>query len=125
MTILIADDSEKGRELLRTYLEHLGYEVVEASNGREAVTLAEASGPEAMVLDVQMPVLDGYGAVRELREKPRFATTPILALTAYAMEEDRERALAAGFSAHLGKPLRLSHLREELARFLLGRSPAD
>ena len=118
MTILVADDSEKNRELLRTVLGHLGYIVAEAANGREAVLEAARTNPELMIFDLQMPVLDGFGAMREVRAMERFRETPVLALTAYAMDGDREKALAAGFSAYLTKPLRLADLRAELARWI-------
>ena len=120
MTILVADDSEKNRELLRIVLGHLGHTVAEAANGRMAVSEAERLGPDLMIFDLQMPVLDGYGAMREVRSMQRFRETPVLALTAYAMEGDREKALAAGFSAYLTKPLRLADLRAELAKWTVG-----
>lgn len=117
MTILVADDSEKNRELLRTVLGHLGHTVAEAANGRQAVTMAGALGPDLMIFDLQMPELDGYGAMREVRLMERHRETPVLALTAYAMEGDREKALEAGFTSYLTKPLRLADLRAELARW--------
>ena len=117
MTILVADDSEKNRELLRTVLSHLGHAVTEATNGRQAVELAVELAPELMIFDLQMPELDGFGAMREVRAMDRFRETPVLALTAYAMEGDREKALAAGFTSYLTKPLRLADLRAELARW--------
>lgn len=118
MTILVADDSEKNRELLRTVLGHLGHTVEEASNGRDAVAAAERLGPDLMIFDLQMPILDGFGAMREVRAMARFRETPVLALTAYAMEGDREKALEAGFTSYLTKPLRLADLRTELARWV-------
>ncbi len=118
MTILIADDSEKNRELLRTVLGHLGYIVAEAADGREAVLEAERTSPDIMIFDLQMPVLDGFEAMREVRAMERFRETPVLALSAYAMDGDREKALEAGFSAYLTKPLRLADLRAELARWV-------
>jgi two-component system, cell cycle response regulator DivK len=117
MKILIADDSEKNRELLRTVLGHLGHTVIEAADGREAVALAETSGPDLFILDLQMPVMDGFAAMRAVRAMEPFREAPVLALTAYAMEGDREKALSAGFSAYLTKPLRMAELRTELARW--------
>ncbi len=117
-TILIADDSPKGREFLRTVLSHAGYHVVEAANGAEAVRLAGECHPDLVVLDVQMPEMDGYAAAAELRRKPEFADVPMIALTAFAMEGDRERALAAGFTNYLTKPIRMKELREEVGRLI-------
>ncbi len=117
MTILIADDSEKNRELLRTVLGHLGHTVLEAADGRQAVELAQSNSPELFIFDLQMPEMDGFAAMRAVRSIDRFQEAPVLALTAYAMEGDREKALAAGFSSYLTKPLRMAELRTELARW--------
>lgn len=117
MTILVADDNENNRELLRTVLAHLGHSTVEAADGRDAVDLAMRTNPAMIILDLQMPKLDGFGALRELRASDAFRDTPILALTAYAMDGDREKALANGFSAYLAKPIRLATLRAELERW--------
>ncbi len=116
--ILVADDKASSRELVRTVLEHCGYEVIEASDGAEAVELARQTEPELILLDLQMPALDGFGVVRKLRGEDRFAGTPIVALTASAMHGDREKALAAGFSGYITKPIRLTSLRSEVERLL-------
>lgn len=117
MKILVADDSEKNRELLRTVLEHLGHTVMEATDGREAVERVRREVPDLMIFDLQMPMLDGFGAIKEVRAMEMYRETPVLALTAYAMPGDREKALLAGFTAYLTKPLRLKDLRDELARW--------
>lgn len=116
--VLIADDSPQSRELLRTVLRHLGYEVTEAFNGRDALERAVADPPDLIILDLQMPLMDGYTAASRLRGDSRLQSIPILALTAYAMEEDRERALNAGFTSYMSKPVSLAALRAELARLL-------
>ena len=123
--ILVADDKASSRELVRTVLEHCGYEVIEASDGAEAVEIARASEPELILLDLQMPSLDGFGVVQKLRSEQRFALTPIVALTASAMHGDREKALAAGFSGYITKPIRLKSLRSEVERLLPPRSADD
>jgi CheY-like chemotaxis protein len=76
------------------------------------------TGPDLILLDLQMPALDGFGVLRELRADPRFAELPIVALTANAMQGDREKALAAGFTSYLSKPVSLASLRGEVARLL-------
>ena len=115
---MVVDDKESSRELIRAVLESSGYAVVEADNGREAVRLAGEVSPDLILLDLQMPALDGFGALQRLRADPRFAALPIIALTASAMQGDREKALAAGFTSYIAKPVRLTDLRAELARLL-------
>src|SRR5690349_14914436 len=117
-TILVAEDREVSRELARTLLEHSGYAVLEATNGVEAVELALARLPDLVLLDLQMPIKDGFQVLHELRADKRFSSIPIVALTASAMLGDKERALLGGFTAYLTKPLRISAVRQELARLL-------
>lgn len=116
--ILIAEDKATSRELLRTVLENQGYAVTEAADGEEALQKARAELPDLILLDLQMPVRNGYEALTELRQDPRFAGVPIVAVTASAMQGDREKALAAGFNGYLTKPLALSNLRSEIRRLL-------
>lgn len=116
--VLIADDKATGRELIRTVLEQCGHSVFEAGDGMEAVRKAGEVLPDLIILDLHMPELDGFGAFRELRADERFTATPIVALTASAMQGDRERALAAGFTSYLAKPISLNILRGEVERLL-------
>ena len=109
--VLIADDKATGRELVRTVLENSRYEVFEASDGVEALAQAREILPDLIILDLHMPGLDGFGVIQELRRDEHFATTPVMALTASAMQGDRERALAVGFTGYIAKPIRLSALR--------------
>jgi CheY-like chemotaxis protein len=117
-TVLIADDTATSRELIRTVLERSGFLVVEAADGLEAVRVARERRPDGIILDLHMPRLDGFGVIQELRRDPQLALTPILALTASAMQGDRERALALGFNGYLTKPIRLGPLRAEIERLL-------
>ncbi len=117
-TVLIADDRDTSRELLRTVLLAQGYRVVEAADGGEAVAKAMAEPPDLILLDLQMPVMDGFAVATALREDPRFHQTPIVALTASAMQGDREKALAHGFTAYISKPVRLAVLRAEISGWL-------
>jgi CheY-like chemotaxis protein len=119
--ILVADDKPTGRELVRTVLENSGYTVIEAADGLEALRCARESQPDLIILDIHMPGRDGFQIIQELRQDPAFAPTPIVALTASAMQGDRERAIACGFTGYLTKPIRLAALREEVARLLAGR----
>ena len=116
--ILVVDDKETSRELLRAVLENAGYAVSEAADGGEAIKKVHAENPDLILLDLQMPVLDGYQVLERLRRDTRHATLPIIALTASAMEGDREKAFAAGFTAHLAKPVGLAELRGEIQRLL-------
>ncbi len=117
-TVLVADDKATSRELVRTVLEKSGYTVVEASDGIEALRSARASKPDLIILDLHMPGLDGFGVVREIRLDRDLALTPVMALTASAMQGDRERAIAAGFTSYIAKPIQLSMLRSEVERML-------
>jgi two-component system, cell cycle response regulator DivK len=116
--ILIVDDKATSREFLRTVLEKYGYAIIEASDGGEAIEKARIENPALILLDLQMPVRTGYEVLDELRQDPRYSELPIIALTASAMQGDRERALAAGFTAYLTKPVALAHLRDEIQRLL-------
>lgn len=118
ITILVADDKASSREMIATILSHAGYRVVEAANGEEALALAAAERPDLFLLDLQMPLLDGFGVVEALRRDPVFERVPVLALSAYAMAADRERAARAGFTSYLTKPVNVALLRAELARLL-------
>jgi len=117
-TVLIADDNADGRELLRDHLEAWGFEVLEARDGHEALISAARYLPDAILLDVQMPRLDGFAVLRKLREDGRLSATPALAVTACAWNGTRDRALQAGFNACFAKPLDFRALREELDRLL-------
>jgi two-component system cell cycle response regulator DivK len=116
--ILIADDKATSRELIRMVLEDGGYAVSEASDGIDALRCARELEPDLIILDLHMPGVDGYGVVSELRRDARFTATPIMALTASAMQDDRELALAAGFDSYVSKPISLPALRAEVERLL-------
>jgi two-component system cell cycle response regulator DivK len=103
----------------RLALEAAGYDVVEAADGREAVELAQKQLPGLLIFDIQMPVLDGYGAIAELRRDERFERIPAIAMTAFAMQGDEQRAMAAGFTRHISKPVNFSNLRQIVAELLV------
>ena len=116
--ILIADDRAPSRELIREILEMAGYEVAEAADGAEALDMARQLSPDLILLDIEMPALNGFAVIEELRGDPSFAATPVVAVTASAMQGDREKALQAGFTGYISKPVRLAALRAEVARLL-------
>jgi CheY-like chemotaxis protein len=118
--ILIAEDNAVNRELLRELLELRGYSVVEVCNGEEALRVLGECLPEALLLDLGMPVLDGYRTVEKIRENPCWAKLPVLAVTAYAMQGDKERILSRGFDGYLSKPINPTLLFQEIERVLPG-----
>lgn len=119
--ILIADDYADNRELLRLILEPVGYTIREARDGRECVAMAREEVPDLALIDLSMPTLDGWGALRELRADARTRAIPCIAITAFAAGEDRHRVLSAGFDAYLAKPFRSKDLLDLIERLLLMR----
>ena len=116
--VLIAEDNAVNRELLRELLEMRGYDVTEACDGQEALLKITETQPDILLLDLGMPVLDGFGTIRKVRENPGISSLPVLAVTAYAMRDDREKVLNSGFDGYLSKPIDPSALDRELARLL-------
>ena len=108
--ILVVEDNEKNMKLFRDVLESRGYRTLEATSGEEAVELALASDPALVLMDVQLPGIDGVEALARLRSDGRTASIPVLALTAQAMQGDRERFLAAGFDGYISKPVDILEL---------------
>jgi two-component system cell cycle response regulator DivK len=119
--ILIAEDFDDNRELLRLMLESAGYSVRETRDGRELLEAARTEPPDLLLIDLSMPNLDGWGALTELRGDARTRSLPCVAVTAFAAERDRERALAAGFDAYVTKPFRSADLIEAIERLLRAR----
>jgi len=113
-TVLIVEDNAVNRELLRELLEMRGYDVVEACDGEQALKKLAEIQPEILLMDLNMPVLDGYETVRRIRQTPSFASLPVLAVTAYAMRGDREKILNSGFDGYLSKPIQSVELYREL-----------
>lgn len=113
-TVLLAEDNMVNVLTISEYLESHGYRVVKAHDGMEAIEKAESSDPRTILMDIQMPVMDGLEAIRQLRLRPRFADTPIIAITALAMPGDRERCLEAGANEYLSKPVRLKKLLQTI-----------
>ncbi len=116
-TILVADDNEPSRVLIREVLQ-ARYRIIEACNGIEALNKASETTPDLLLADIEMPGLDGFALLSQLRQNPQFASLPVVALTAYAMQGDRERALAAGFSAYITKPISAPALRQEIQQLV-------
>ena len=117
--ILLAEDNEANILTVSEYLESHGYQILVAHDGVEAIAKAEADNPDLILMDVQMPNMNGLEATRRLRADPRFTATPIVALTALAMVGDRERCLEAGATEYLSKPVSLQALRQMIEAFLI------
>jgi two-component system, cell cycle response regulator DivK len=114
--VLVVEDNEKSMKLFRDVLQATGYRTVEATTGAEAVELAAEHGPDLVLMDIQLPDLDGAEALSRLRADVRTASIPVLALTAQAMHGDRERFLAAGFDGYLSKPVNVVELVDVVRR---------
>lgn len=115
--ILVAEDNAVNLELLREMLEGLRCEVVEATNGEEALARVEETNPDLILLDINMPKMNGYAVLSRLRQNRKFCEVPVLAVTAYAMKEDQQKVLDAGFNGYLPKPIDAARLLDELRRF--------
>jgi CheY-like chemotaxis protein len=117
-TILVVDDFDDTRLLLRTFLERKGFRVVEAENGLEAVDMAQNEAPDLIIMDLQMPYLDGLAATRKIRETKVSGTLPIVAVSAYGADQFRDQALAAGCDEYVSTPFEPTEL-EQIIRMLV------
>jgi two-component system, cell cycle response regulator DivK len=120
--ILVVEDNERNMKLFRDVLEASGYRTLEATTGGRAVELVIEHGPDLVLMDIQLPDIDGVEALDRLRADERTASVPVLALTAQAMEGDRERFLAAGFDGYLAKPVNIADLVATVKCYCEGRS---
>ena len=117
--ILVVDDEPSIRHLLRVALIKSNFEVTEAADGEEALKTAISKSPELIIMDVQLPKMNGMEVTGKLREMPEFNDVPIIAVTAYAMKVDKEKALESGCNAYLSKPINIQELRSMVAEMLL------
>ena len=102
--ILVVDDQEDNRRILHDLLTASGFEVIEAKTGEEGVALAEAQTPSLILMDIQLPGIDGYEATRQIKAKPALRATPLIVVTSYALSGDDAKAFAAGADAYVSKP---------------------
>ena len=122
--ILLVEDNEMNRDMLSRRLQKRGYDVVMAIDGEQGVALAQSEAPALILMDMSLPVLDGWEATRQLKAAPATRATPVIALTAHAMAGDREKALAAGAEDFDTKPIDLERLLGKIEA-LLGAKPAN
>ena len=120
--ILLVEDNEMNRDMLSRRLEKRGYEVVIAVDGQQGVALAQSEAPTLILMDMNLPVLDGWEATRQLKTAPATRSIPIIALTAHAMSGDREKALEAGADDFDAKPVDLARLLEKIEALLARRT---
>jgi two-component system cell cycle response regulator DivK len=116
--VLIVEDHEDNRRILRDLLTSAGYELIEAVTGEDGVALAEAHRPDLILMDIQLPGLDGYGATRRIKANPALSAIPIIAVTSYALSGDDAKALEAGCAAYIAKPYSPRELLATIRRFL-------
>ena len=116
--ILVVEDNPLNLKLVRDVLTASGYDVVEAQTGEDGVNLAADCAPDLVLMDLQLPGIDGYEALRLIRGDPRIAEVPVVAVTAFAMREDRERTARAGFDGYLSKPISVRDLPSQVGDFL-------
>jgi PAS domain S-box-containing protein len=116
--ILLVEDNEANIQTTTSYLTALNYRIIVAKNGEEAVSMAKANSPDIILMDIQMPGIDGLEATRQIRLDPNLINTPIIALTALAMEGDRDRCIAAGANEYLSKPIKLKQLATVIQQLL-------
>jgi two-component system, cell cycle response regulator DivK len=120
-SVLVVEDNDKNMKLFRDVLEAKGYRAIEATTGEEAVSLASEHTPDLILMDMQLPGIDGMEAFRRIRSGERTSGIPVVALTAQAMAGDRERFLEAGFDGYISKPVNVLEFVETVGRYCEGR----
>ena len=120
-TILLVEDNEINRDMLSRRLKRRGFEILFATNGEEGIEQAHAQSPDLILMDMSLPIIDGWDATRHIKASQATQKIPIIALTAHAMSGDRQRALDAGCDDFETKPIELEHLLEKIERYLAKR----
>ena len=119
-TILIVEDDPKSLTLFRDVLQVSGYSIIEATDGKQGVELAKTSRPDLILMDIQLPEIDGLEATRILKMSVTTSNIPVIALTAFAMKGNQERIIEAGCNGYLTKPYDIKELLKEVAKYLSG-----
>ncbi len=123
--ILIVEDNERNRRLVRDVLQHRGYRTLEAETGEDAVRLAREHGPALVLMDIQLPGIDGITALHRLREDPATRGIPVMAVTASAMTHDRQKIMAAGFDGYQTKPISVREFLDAVGQLLDRRASGE
>jgi two-component system, cell cycle response regulator DivK len=121
--ILIVEDNEKNLKLVRDVLRHTGYQTIEAGTGEDGIRLAKERGPALILMDIQLPGIDGITALGQLRADPATRAIPVIAVTASAMTQDRKKILAAGFDGYQTKPIRIREFMDVVRQTLDRHAP--
>ncbi len=116
--ILVVEDQEDNRKIMRDLLSSAGYEVIEAVTGSDGVAMAEAEVPDLILMDMQLPGIDGYEATRQIRAKPALRDVPIIAVTSYALNGDENKTLEVGCNAYFAKPFSPRKLLDKIREFV-------
>jgi two-component system, cell cycle response regulator DivK len=116
--ILVVEDTEDNRQIVRDLLSSVGYELIEAVDGAEGVAMAQSQHPDLILMDIQLPGMDGYEATRQIRAVPELAGVPIIAVTSYALSGDEAKTRAAGCDGYVAKPFSPRHLLAKIREFL-------
>jgi two-component system cell cycle response regulator DivK len=116
--ILVVEDNPKNLKLVRDVLTHWGYDVIEATTGEDGVRLAGEASPDLVLMDLQLPGIDGMEALRRIRRGDQNRKVPVVAVTAFAMNEDRQRAFDSGFDGYVEKPISVRDLHRQVSDFL-------
>ena len=116
--ILVVEDQEDNMQILRDLLSSVGYQIIEARDGEEGVRAASAESPDLILMDIQLPVLDGYETTRRIRTNPSLSSVPIIAVTSYALTGDETKALAAGCNDYVTKPYSPKALLAKIREYL-------
>jgi CheY-like chemotaxis protein len=117
-TVLLVEDNEDNRIVYSTILRHFGYQVTEALNGEEGIAKAKSEKPDLILMDISIPIIDGWEATQVLKHDPETRSIPIIALTAHALASDREKAMEVGCDGYLAKPCEPRAVVAEVQRFL-------
>jgi two-component system cell cycle response regulator DivK len=123
--ILIVEDNAKNLKLVRDVLEQTGYRTLESGTAEEALDLVESNRPDLVLMDIELPGMNGFEAVERLKGNPATAEIPVCAVTAFAMDDDRERCLRAGFDGYVSKPIDVSRFPGQVRDLLAAREGAS
>jgi two-component system cell cycle response regulator DivK len=116
--ILVVEDQEDNRTIVRDLLTNAGYEVIEATTGTDGVTVAKVERPDLILMDIQLPGIDGYEAARQIKADPSTERTPIIAVTSYALSGDENKAIEAGCDAYFAKPFSPRKLLDKIREYV-------